>query len=203
MLALTDEELAYFSNTLSLDDDTTDNSSLVHSLSVETEIPQVLAHILGSSKLTLLAEVSYYRLFFPLTLKVDSLGLFTPTLGTPEVIDMRGGQRSWRLEQVKDVKVIDNGMEKNVEVLSLSSSGMSIKLPQEVDTEVTHVSQIILPNGSHLDVAYEPVRTENGVMAAKISAEGSSREMLREFLFNEHKAKYEHLYKRLNEQVPE
>ena len=205
MSVLTDEELAYFSNALSSDDNESDNVLLGHSLSVETEIPHVLAHILGNSKLTLLAEISYYRLFFPLKLTVDELGVFSPTLGTPEVIDMRGGERSWRLNKIKGVRVVDKATQKDIEVLSLSSSGMTIKAPQEFtlqnaqkkDEQKEHQSQLILPNGTQLDMAYEEVRTENGVMAVKINAEGMSREVLREFLFNEHKSQYEHLYKGL------
>ncbi|MBB1427813.1 hypothetical protein ACRN9Z_02695 [Shewanella frigidimarina] len=198
MSTLSDEELAYFSGVFSPEDDSTDNTLSRHSLSVATEIPQVLAHILGNAKLTLLAEISYYRLWFPLILKQDELGQFLPELGIPEVIDMRGGERSWRLNNVKNIKVIDNDTAKFVEVLSLSSSGMTIKVPQELNAKVPRLTQLILPNGVHLDMVFEPVRTENGVMAAKISAEGESREILRQFLFSEHKAKYAHLYKKIN-----
>jgi hypothetical protein len=198
MPTLSDEELAYFSDVFAPEDDSTDNSLAKHSLSVATEIPQVLAHILGNAKLTLLAEISYYQLWFPLTLKQDDLGQFSPQLGAPEVIDMRGGERSWRLDHVKNIKVMDNDSAKYVEVLSLSSSGMTIKVPQELNAKMPHLTQLILPNGVHLDMVFEPVRTENGIMAAKISAEGESREMLRQFLFSEHKAKYSHLYKNIN-----
>ncbi|MBB1437432.1 hypothetical protein H5202_01870 [Shewanella sp. SG41-4] len=198
MSTLSDEEIAYFSGVFSPEDDSADNSLSRHSLSVATEIPQVLAHILGNAKLTLLAEISYYRLWFPLTLKQDELGQFLPELGIPEVIDMRGGERSWRLNDVKNIKVIDNDTAKFVEVLSLSSSGMTIKVPQELNAKVPRLTQLILPNGEHLDMVFEPVRTENGIIAAKISAEGESREILRQFLFSEHKAKYSHLYKNIN-----
>ncbi|WP_350431574.1 hypothetical protein ABIS04_15055 [Shewanella sp. H8] len=198
MSILSNEELAYFSDVFSPQDDNIDNSLSRHSLSVATEIPQVLAHILGNAKLTLLAEISYYRLWFPLTVKLDDLGRFSPELGIPEVIDMRGGERSWRLDHVKNVTVIDNDTAIDVEVLSLSSSGMTIKVPQEFDTTLPHSSQLILPNGTHIHITFEPVRTENGIMAAKINAEGESREILRQFLFSEHKAKYAHLYKNIN-----
>lgn len=61
MSLLTDEELAYFNSTLSLENDSAEHNSLSgHTLSVETEIPQVLSHILGRSKLNLQAEVSHY-----------------------------------------------------------------------------------------------------------------------------------------------
>ncbi len=203
MSTLTDEEITYFSRALTFGDEHSDKSLAGHSLSVETEIPQMLAHILGNSKLTLLAEISYYRLWFPLQLNVDELGIFSPSLGTPEVIDMRGSQRSWRLDTVKGVKVVDINpntvKSEDVEVLSLSSSGMTMKMPEAFDFKSRHLSHLVLPNGTQLDVAYEPVRAENGIMAAKIIAEGDSREMLRDFLFKQHKAKYRHLYKSLTQ----
>jgi hypothetical protein len=198
MSTLSNEELAYFNDIFSPEDDNTDNSLARHSLSVATEIPQVLAHILGNAKLTLLAEISYYQLWFPLTLKQDEFGQFSPQLGIPEVIDMRGGERSWRLNNVKNLKIMYNDTAKLVEVLSLSSSGMTIKMPHELNTKVPRLIQLVLPNGVHLDMVFEPVRIGHGVIAAKISVEGESREMLRQFLFSEHKAKYAHLYKNIN-----
>ncbi|GGB54958.1 hypothetical protein K8B83_06650 [Shewanella inventionis] len=200
MATLSDEELAYFSDVFSPEqsDNSADNVLTKHSLSVATEIPQILSHILGNAKLTLLAEISYYRLWFPLQLKQDEFGQFTPELGTPEVVDMRGVERSWRIDDLKNVKVMDNETSKFVEVLSLSSSGITIKVPKELDTQSQRHTQLILPNGNHVELEFEPVRTENGIMAAKISAEGESRQILRQFLFNQHKAKYSHLYEDVN-----
>ena len=77
---------------------------------------------------------------------------------------------------------------------------MTLKVPHEFDFQKSaNSSQLILPNGTQLDMVYEVVRKENDVMAVKINAEGISREMLREFLFNEHKLKYKHLYDSLND----
>jgi hypothetical protein len=208
MSLLTNEELDYFSNAFSLGDgnlgngtlrnESTDNRLSEHSLSVETEIPQVLTHLLGHSKLTLLAEISYYRLFFPLELKTDEFGGLTPTLGTPEVIDTRGGERSWRLDELEGVRVVDEVTQKDIEVLSLSSSGMTVKVPQGFEHKTEHSSELVLPDGTHLGMEYEEVRTENGVMAVKINAQGQPRKVLREFLFNQHKVKYSHLYKSIS-----
>ncbi|MDD8058981.1 MULTISPECIES: hypothetical protein [Shewanella] len=200
MSTLSREELAYFSDVFSPESsgDSEDNVFSKHSLSVATEIPQVLSHILGNAKLTLLAEISYYRLWFPLQIKQDEFGQFTPELGTPEVLDMRGGERSWRIDNVKDLRVIDSETSKLVEVLSLSSSGITIRVPKELDTQSSRHTRLILPNGTQVDMEFEPVRTENGVMAAKISAEGENRQMLRQFLFNQHKAKFSHLYEDIN-----
>jgi hypothetical protein len=76
---------------------------------------------------------------------------------------------------------------------------MTIKVPQDFEHKTEHSSELILPDGTHLNMEYEEVRTENGVMAIKINADGQPREALREFLFNEHKRQYGHLYKGLND----
>ncbi|UJF21637.1 hypothetical protein [Shewanella sp. OMA3-2] len=199
--SLSDEELAcfndIFTSSMTVGNDSqskTDADILAdNALSVSTEIPQVLAHILGEAKLTLLAEISHYRLWFPLVLKRDELGQFIPVLGVPEVVDNQGAERSWRVTDLKDVTVVDNA-EQEVEVLSLSSSGLTIKMRGELHAEMPTSGKLMLTNGLQVDVDFEPVRAENGIMAAKINAHGEAREALRQFLFSAHKAKYSHLY---------
>lgn len=124
--------------------------------------------------------------------------MMSPTLGAPEVVDIRGKERSWRLDKIKGVRIID-GSQADIEVLSLSSSGMTIKVPQDFEDKSKHSSELFLPDGTHLDMAYEEVRTENGIMAVKINLEGQPREVLREFLFKQHKAKHSHLYEGLSD----
>ena len=203
MPSLSDEELACFSDLFapkSVSELQNGEAALNkgpfsdHFLSVSTEVPQVLANILGQAKLTLLAEISHYRLWFPLDLKLDELGQFVPVLGVPEVLDTRGAERSWRVTNLKDVKVFDNQTNQPVEVLSLSSSGLTIKVPDYIEADRSRLATLCLPNGLEVEVEFEPVRTENGVMAAKINTQGEARDTLRQFLFSEHKAKYSHLY---------
>ncbi|UCX03709.1 hypothetical protein FJ709_03765 [Shewanella glacialimarina] len=199
--SLSDEELACFSDIFTskmtlgnpLQSRTDADILADNSLSVSTEIPQVLAHILGEAKLTLLAEISHYRLWFPLVLKRDELGQFIPVLGVPEVVDMQGVERSWRVTDLKDVTVVGN-TEQEVEVLSLSSSGLTIKMRGDLHAEMPTSGKLMLTNGLQVDVDFEPVRAENGIMAAKINAHGEAREALRQFLFSAHKTKYSHLY---------
>ncbi|MFK3975568.1 hypothetical protein [Shewanella vesiculosa] len=204
MYSLSKEELACFSDlfkpksTKGSGVSSVEDDSLAYcSLSISAEVPQVLAKILGKATLTLLADISYYRLLFPLQMKQDELGQFIPELGIPEVIDMRGAERCWRMTNVKNVQVVDNETAKFIEVLSLSSSGLTIKIPNEMDPKIPRVIQLILPGDVHVDMPFEPVRTENGVIAAKIHVEGESRIALREFLFSEHKAKFAHLYEEI------
>ncbi len=59
-----------------------------HQLSMQTEVPQSLKQVLVGSKLTLLAEISHYQLWFPVSLSLNNLGEFSPKLATSEIIDV-------------------------------------------------------------------------------------------------------------------
>ncbi|NKF49588.1 hypothetical protein G3R49_03235 [Shewanella sp. WXL01] len=202
MSILTDEELACFGelftpqSATSLEPHQAEKTQAYdeHYLSVSTEIPQVLTKILGQAQLTLLAEISHYRLWFPLVLKRDELGQFVPVLGVPEVLDARGSERSWRVNNLKGVKVMTRCCEAQAQVLSLSSSGLTIRLPENCCADDFYQANLLLPGSQPISVDFEPVRTENDIMAARINAHGHARQAIREFLFSEHKAQFSHLY---------
>ncbi|AVV83683.1 hypothetical protein SPWS13_1890 [Shewanella putrefaciens] len=69
---LTLEELACFSELFSPNrithgmEEANPEPWVNHVLTVKTEVPQALASLLGKAKLTLLAEVGPYKLWFPL-----------------------------------------------------------------------------------------------------------------------------------------
>lgn len=198
---LTDEELTCFTELFT--EPTAGQyavDEMQHHLTVMTEVPQMVARILGQAKLTLLAEISHYKLWFPLTLKIDELGQFTPVLGIPEVLDSQVRDRSWRLTDLEDVAIVDDQKRQPLTVVSLSSSGVSIKVPSLAMAKKLLASknvEMCLPDAEPLQLAFEAVRSENGILAAKINAEGQQREALRKFLFNRHRAKYSHLYQSL------
>jgi hypothetical protein len=171
--------------------------NLRHSLSIATEIPQVLAAILGKATLTLLAEIGHYKLWFPISLQTDELGQFLPSLGMPEVLDTQGGERSWRLDDNRGINLLDGETELAIEVLSLSSSGLSIKLPDNweyLNITAPRMGTLQLPDGSEMDIMFEPIGQRNGVLGAKILLKSPQQRVLREFLFAKHKLKYQHLY---------
>jgi hypothetical protein len=51
-----------------------------------------------------------------------------------------------------------------------------------------------LPDGSEMDIMFEPIGQRNGVLGAKILLKSPQQRVLREFLFAKHKLKYRHLY---------
>jgi hypothetical protein len=171
--------------------------NLSHNLSIATEIPQVLAAILGKSTLTLLAEIDHYKLWFPISLHTDELGQFLPSLGMPEVLDTQGGERSWRLDNNKGIHLLDEQTAMAIEVLSLSSSGLSIKLPDNweyLDNSVSRMGTLQLSDGNEMAIEFEPIGQRNGILGAKMLLKSPQQRVLREFLFAKHKLKYQHLY---------
>ena len=67
-----------------------------HTLTLQSSIPANIAELLNNTKLTLLAEVGDYQLWFPLEIRIDKTGVVTPVLSAPEVIDTQGIKRCWR-----------------------------------------------------------------------------------------------------------
>jgi hypothetical protein len=191
------EELDFFSNIFT----ETSNDSMVsdsqHQLSVKTAIPHYLEQVLVGSKLTLLAEISHYQLWFPVALSISEQGEFSPKLGTPEIIDVKGSERSWRVSTPKNVAIIDNSHGQKIEVLSLSATGLTLKVPSS-DNNYIDLQQssfeMILAGQKPLKLELDLVRHEENVVAAKFKDLQEGRESLRKFIFNSHKVKYSNLY---------
>jgi len=198
------EELDFISNVFSegstdctvVDSDQKPNE-LNHKLSVQTEVPQYLKQILVDSKLTLLAEITHYQLWFPVSLSINNQGEFSPTLGTPEIIDVNGNERSWRVDTPENVAITDVFNGKKVEVLSLSATGITLKLNKSDDTDIDlHDTsfEMSLAGGEPLKLELDLVRHDNNIVAAKFKDLQQGRDSLRQFLFNSHKIKYSNLY---------
>lgn len=198
---LSAEELACFSAIFSqtrVGTALTNDPLANHLLTVTTEVPQVVASILGKAKLTLLAEVGAYKLWFPLRIKVDDFGLFQPTLGVPEVLDVSGVERCWRLAHADDVWIFDHDQGEQWSVESLSSSGMAIRAPSSQQLLSSKDLQLQLPNGETMRVDIKPIRSEKGLAFVKFKAESEERDALRRFLFNRHRSQYANLYSKLS-----
>lgn len=181
-----------------------------HKLSVKTEVPPYLRQVLVDSKLTLLAEISHYQLWFPVTLSFSEGGDFIPKLGTPEIIDVQGNERSWRVNTPKDVAIIDAENGQNIEVLSLSTTGIVLKVVNSSDSVDANAGfssdeksdidihgssfKMSLAGGEPMKLELDLVRHEKNIVAAKFKDLQQGRESLRQFLFNSHKMKYSNLY---------
>ena len=192
------EELEFFSTILTEKSSDSSVEKSEHPLSLKTSMPQNLRQILAGSKLTLLAEISHYQLWFPLTMSINALGEFAPKLATPEIIDVRGCERSWRVNTPKNVALIDAFDGHKIEVLSLSATGLTLKVPssESNNLDLQHASlEMSLAGEEPLKLKLDLVRQENGIVAAKFKDIQEGRESLRKFLFDSHKLKYSKLYR--------
>ncbi|WP_019029821.1 hypothetical protein [Colwellia piezophila] len=191
------EELDFFNNIFTEPPTDSTVSEVKHQLSVQTEVPSYLKQVLLGSKLTLLAEIMHYQLWFPVTLAINEQGGFAPQLGTPEIIDVRGHERSWRVNTPKNVALIDVFHDQKIEVLSLSTTGLTLKFPDsqgnDIDLQQSSL-EMRLAGEEPLKLDLELVRHDENVIAAKFKNLQEGRESLRKFLFNSHKKKYSKLY---------
>lgn len=191
------EELDFFSDIFTEKSPDSSVEELQHPLSLKTSVPQYLRQILSGSKLTLLAEISHYQLWFPLTMSINSQGDFLPKVSTPEIIDVRGGERSWRVNTPKNVALIDVFDGHKIEVLSLSATGLTLKIPasEKSSVDLQHSSlEMSLAGEAPLKLKLDLVRQEKDIVAAKFKDLQEGRETLRKFLFNSHKLKYAKFY---------
>jgi hypothetical protein len=197
-MEFSNEELDFFSGMFSQDSFKHNCSLETHTLTVKTSVPKSISNVLGNAKLTLLAEISHYKLWFPLKLTINEFGQFEPILGVPEVIDNQLNERSWRVILPKNVTLHKQGLLQEVEILSLSSSGLTIRLDSnnKISQDIKNKElELYLSNEGKVKVNLETVRVNKNILAAKFKNNGQETESLRKFLFNSHRSQNIELYK--------
>jgi len=195
------EELDFFQHVFTSETENNKTITNEHNLTVATSIPKNVADILGNAKLTLLAQISHYQLWFPLTIKKNQDNEFTPILGTPEIMDMQGIDRSWRVSSPKNVSLHNKGTKQQVEILSLSSSGITMRAKCITSANKLFEGKELemhLPDQRQVKLALESVRSENNIITGRFKNVAQGRDCLRKFLFNLHRTEYSELYEQIN-----
>ncbi|WP_112354195.1 PilZ domain-containing protein [Shewanella benthica] len=170
----------------------------LHTITVRTQIPSDLAAILSQSSLTLLAQGEGYKLWIPLHLELDEFGGFKPNLGTPEVIDINGCDRSRRVNTPIDVTLWDQADKLPVDILSLSLTGLTVSMQGVSYTRENLFGKVLnlrLPNQPRVELELEPVRVDSHIFAIKFKCLGHGQESIRKFLFNLHRSRNADLYR--------
>ena len=186
MMDISKEELNYILDLYQTDGPT--QLTPQHTLTLQSDIPLGIARLLNQAKLTLLAEVAHYQLWFPLELKVNKMGVLTPYLSAPEVIDTQGVKRCWRWDNLE----IQN---RDFKIQSISSTGLFLKPLSKKQLKATRQQlKFILPNNQKITIEIEPVRISKQGIAAKITQIHHGKEQLRAYLFEAHKRKHANLY---------
>lgn len=199
---LSEEERGYFAELFDehIDIVPSAENDLRHTISVTAEVPPAISSLLGRAKMTLLAEIGNYKLWFPLEMTLDEAGQFNPVLGIPEVVEYVGKQRSWRSTELEELDVSSAAFSGKVKLLSLSSTGMSLQFNcANIAEKISHHSELTLslPDGQLLHLDMQPVRQQDTVLAARITTTSSNREALRRFLFQRHRQRHPTLYQNL------
>ncbi|WP_149981046.1 hypothetical protein [Pseudoalteromonas rhizosphaerae] len=163
-----------------------------HTLTLQSSIPANIAELLNNTKLTLLAEVGDYQLWFPLEIRIAKTGIVTPVLSAPEVIDTQGIKRCWRGGNL-------NIRSQDFEVESISSTGLFLKsTTQKAPLAIEQQIKLTLPNKKNITIDIKPVRFSKRGMAAKITHIHQGKEHLRAYLFEAHKRQNANLYESSN-----
>ncbi|MBL4911024.1 MAG: hypothetical protein JKX78_13535 [Alteromonadaceae bacterium] len=191
------EELDFFNGLFSADIAETQQELMQKNLTVTTSVPSNIANILGSAKTSLLVELGFYQLWFPLSIGLNDCGEFTSIIGSPEIVDNQLNERSWRVSAPKNISLSQQGIAQNVEILSLSSSGLTMRATSDnmvlkslKDTEL----DLHLSDFGSIKVALEKVRSYDDVLAVKFKKAKQENEHLRKFLFNLHRSENADLY---------
>ncbi|NMM39387.1 hypothetical protein [Pseudoalteromonas arctica] len=187
---ITNEELNFISDLFQVT--APDKLNNNHTLTLQSAIPANIAELLHNTKLTLLAEVGDYQLWFPLKIRIDKTGVMIPILSAPEVIDTQGIKRCWRSENL-------NIQSQGFKVESISSTGVFLKLTtKEAPFTTEQQIKLTLPNKKNITINIEPVRFSKRGMAAKITHIHQGKEHLRAYLFEAHKRQNANLYESTN-----
>lgn len=195
---LSSEELGFFSRIFAesehpaalISKDVWDSqAALPHTASAQH---QVISKLLHQSHFSLHAEIGVYRLVFPLEITLQDDGEFSQSLGIPDIYDMYGQARNWRLNTNTEVDVIVNSVSVKARILSLSSSGIQLQYSSAAIASQLAGQTLIgiqLPDASvvHFEIAVLSVK--DTLLTAKIVAQGESREALKRYLFT-HWEKY-------------
>lgn len=187
MAYLSQKELQFFNQLF--ESESNENDVTDTKMALFNELPQNLGALFKSAKLTLLAEVGVYQLWFPVEFKTDQNGQLVPLLSAPEVIDTKGIERSWRNNSV-------NLKSSDFIITSLSSTGV-VLTPRNPHARLDkeQLLSFFLPELEQVTLVISPVRRTSKGIAAKIVEIVRGHDALRTFLFKNHKRQHASLYK--------
>ena len=190
MAHLSEQELSFFNRLFEAE--RTDSDPTDTKMSVRLNLPDKLNGLLTNAKLTLLAEVGIYQLWFPLEFSKDENGQLIPVLSAPEVIDTKGIERSWR---TPDLEIHTE----QFQILSLSSTGVLLKPKrQSPDLNKEILLAFNLPSEEHVILSVKLIRTTSKGIAGNIVKVCQGEDALRKYLFETHKHHHAKLYEQGN-----
>ncbi len=166
---------------------------------VQTNIPSCLASILHQSSLSLLAEGPGYKLWIPLKIEINEFGEIIQNLGAPEVIDINGHERSWRVKPPVDVTLTDGTDIPLGNILSLSSTGITLDMQDTLNIDESLDGKVLnlnLPDQKSVELQLQAVRADRHIFAARFECLNHGQDVIRQFLFSQHRSRHLDLYRK-------
>lgn len=167
---------------------------------MQTQVPSCLASILHQSNLSVLAEGPGYKLWIPLRIEINEFGEIIQNFGAPEVIDINGHERSWRVKTPEDVTLTDSTNNQLGDILSLSSTGITLNRLDTSNIEESLNGKVLnlnLPDQKPVKLQLEAVRVDRHTFAARFKCVNHGQDAIRQFLFALHRSRNLNLYRNI------
>ncbi|MFY8272815.1 hypothetical protein AAEU32_01620 [Pseudoalteromonas sp. SSDWG2] len=193
-MEFTEQELAFFKQLFSEQPLGNDNIPGA-GLSLRSQLPDYVAPLFDEPVLCMLAEVGHFELWFPLTLSLAQNGDIQPKLGAPEIFEAQGLHRSWRFDNPQNINV-ETANGHTLPVHSLSSTGAVLDAAKYNNPPQSAMAKLHLPEYDPLPLELKKMRQQENFVAVTFVS-NNNKAQLRQFLFEQHKLHYRHIYQSL------
>ncbi len=193
-MEFSEQELAFFKQLFSEQPLGSENVAGA-GLSLRSHLPEYVAPLFDNPGLFMLAEVGHFELWFPLTLTLNENHDLQPQLGAPEICEAQGSHRSWRFDNPKDIVIKgESGLE--LPVVSLSSTGAVVDATKIDNPPQSAIANLILPKYDPLPLKLKKMRQQENFVAVTFVS-NNNKSQLRQYLFEQHKTYFSHIYQSL------
>ncbi len=193
-MEFSEQELAFFKQLFSEQPLGSENVAGA-GLSLRSHLPDYVAPLFDNPGLFMLAEVGNFELWFPLTLSLNENHDLQPQLGAPEIFEAQGSHRSWRFDNPQGI-FIRTESDLELPVLSLSSTGAVVDVKEISDPPRSAIANLILPKHAPLPLKVKKMRQQENLVAVTFVS-NNNKSQLRQYLFEQHKTYFSHVYQSL------
>jgi len=196
---LTQDELAFISEMDFTQKTMSDSVDLKLELDDDARINVLLERLGLATELKLVAQYHNQQLVFPVCIAQGEFGKFSMELRSPEIFESGEHLRNWRYKLEAPLKAFCRSSNKQFVLNELSSTGFCIALDYHSAPEQLCLDIKLPETQTHLEFNAKKVRcASNNQSAYSIELNDAEREILRRFLFKQHR----HQFKDGNVQVP-
>jgi len=152
----------------------------------------LLARLGLANELKLVTLYRQHELVFPVEVVMDETHSFRLELHSPEIFELGGRLRNWRLKLPAPMPVRCGEDRRPCELAELSSTGFCIDMQDDAAPEFLELDFRLPESHELLHLRGVKVRrTQSGSVAYRMAMAPEPREQLRRFLYQCHKQNYE------------